>query len=115
MQKFSEFLIEEAKKVDGAKDKNKELAKIYSKSADHHIKVEKKIATDMKSGSNKQSKDDLKILAAHHGWARHHYSKAALAYRSGNDVLGDAHLSHAKDAVGKAVEMQKTNNTLAHY
>ena len=43
MQKFSEFLIEEAKKVDGAKDKNKELAKIYSKSADHHIKVEKKI------------------------------------------------------------------------
>lgn len=123
MQNFREFLLEESKKntkevknsADKTKEKNKELSDTYEKAAKHHIKMEKKIQLDIASGSAKKSKDELKILAAHHGWARHHYSKAAAAYKSGNAILGDAHITHAKESVGKTVEMQGENNKLARY
>lgn len=112
MKTLKEFLSEaEVKKPI---DKNKENAKKYAKLSDHHAKIEKKIQADIASAKG-DSKAELEELAKHHGWARHSFKKAADAYKVGNDDLGDAHKSTAKDHINKAVEMQSNNANYAKY
>ena len=112
MKTLKEFLLEgEVKKP---VDKNVENAKKYKKLSDHHGKIEKKIIKDVSSAKG-DTKEELETLAKHHGWARHAFKKASDAYKAGNDDLGDAHKSTAKDHINKAVEMQSNNANYAKY
>lgn len=112
MKTLKEFLSEAD--VKNPVDKNKENAKKYSKLSDHHAKIEKKILADVNKASG-DTKAELEELAKHHGWARHAFKKASDAYKAGNDDLGDAHKSTAKDHINKAVEMQSNNANYAKY